>query len=133
MQHQYIKFSRNWSTWSVFFQCKHEDLLRGATEVSKITAGHPGYLGALQREITRQWNDLSLEKRERFQALANEWTSGSAPDDVKRRQVVLSDIRSLRSSSNIKDGILHAEADHLRLPNAISQGLWSLQSGPDFI
>jgi len=81
-------------------------------ENSEISAGHPGYLGTLQREITRQWNDLTSEKRDEFQALANEWSSGIAPEAVKCRQVILSGMRSLHSSLDIQDGVLYAEVHH---------------------
>ncbi len=64
--------------------------MENATEVSHISPGSPGYLGALQREITIQWNNEPLQGREKYQALADEWSSGQAPDTVKRRQVILS-------------------------------------------
>lgn len=132
-QRQYIKFTRKWSARSAFFQENRDDILRQATEVSGISAGRPGYLGALQTEITSQWKKLSLDAREEFQALADEWSSGIAPEAVKRRQVMQSSMRSLHLSSHIQDGILHAEAHHPGLPDSTIQDLWSPQSGPDFI
>jgi len=111
-QRQYINFTCNWSTQNAFFHQKRDDILKKTAENSEISAGHPAYLGTLQREITRQWNDLTLEERQEFQALANQWSSGSAPEAVKRRQAIVTDMQSLCSSSNIQDGILYAEAHH---------------------
>jgi hypothetical protein len=62
--------------------------LAKAAVISGLSPGQPGYLGALQREITTEWNKVSSEEKEKFQVLANEWSSGQAPDDVKRRQVI---------------------------------------------
>jgi len=56
-----------------------------ARVVSGISPGHPGYLGALQREISSQWKKLKNEEREGFQDLADEWSSQKAPEAVMRR------------------------------------------------
>jgi len=111
-QRQYINFTRSWSARNAFFHQNRDDILKKIAENSEISAGHPGYLGTLQREITRQWNDLTSEKRDEFQALANEWSSGIAPEAVKCRQVILSGMRSLHSSLDIQDGVLYAEVHH---------------------
>ena len=94
---QYVKFTRKWAARSAYFQQNREDVLERATEVSGISAGQPGYLGSIQRELTRQWENISLEERQKYQDLADEWSSGQAPDAVKRRLVILSFFRNLRS------------------------------------
>ena len=78
-----MKFTHNWSARSVYYHQHRDDIVKEAAEDSGIAAGHPGYLGALQRALSHKWNNLSLEDREPFQAMADEWSSGKAPDDVK--------------------------------------------------
>jgi hypothetical protein len=106
--------------------------LEKATE-SGIEPGHPGYLGAIQRELTKQWKDQSSEVIEVFQTMADEWSSGKAPDDVKSRQVILTCAESLYSCFSIQDGSLHAAAHYLRLSESTVQDLWGSQCSSHFI
>ena len=84
-QRQYIKLTRNWSARSAFFQENRDDIMEQARKASGISPGYPGYLGALQREISSQWKKLTNEEREGFQDLADEWSSQKAPEAVMRR------------------------------------------------
>jgi hypothetical protein len=132
-QKQYVKFTRKWSARSAYFQENRAHVLEEATKVSGISAGRPGYLGAIQREITRQWENIPLEEKNAFQDLADEWSSGKAPDAVKRRLVILPSHRSLRSFPYIQNGIFHAKADYPEFPNPTIQDVWGSGPGADFI
>ncbi|KAF8270246.1 hypothetical protein EI94DRAFT_1698918 [Lactarius quietus] len=84
-QRQYTKFTRKWSSRSVFYQLNRDEVLELARETSGMDLGAPGFLGALQDATTVLWNTLDADDQEDYAQAAKEWSQDAPPTHVQSR------------------------------------------------
>ena len=82
-KHQYTKFTRKWSSWSVFYQLNRDEVLELARETSGFDPGALGFWGALQDVTTVLWNALPTDDQADYTQAAKEWSEDTPPSHVQ--------------------------------------------------
>ncbi|KAH8983595.1 hypothetical protein EDB86DRAFT_3085260 [Lactarius hatsudake] len=139
-RHQYIKFTRKWSTRNAFYHLNRDDVLDHVKETSGIEPGDPAFLGALQDTTTTLWTELSPEVQEDYVKAAKEWSEETPPKDIQSRMAssmherIIEDFQSqLYKTCRIRSIVLTAyESEDNNLKIGFNNVSSVLEDGKDF-